>query len=82
MPDLAAELRLAVARTAAQQLEAIAAQRGWDAGAGAEAMLLSSGGATFDETNAVVFANGFDGSLTTTAFMFGISTFGGPDILP
>ena len=83
MADLAGELRHAIEAAARQQLEATAAQRGWDEGALAAAALGSPTGGGLEAGFAVVFATGYDSGtgLTTAPFTFGISAFGGGDLL-
>ncbi len=81
MADLASELRHAIEATIQQRLNAQAVQRGWDEGASARAALDSPTGAPPDPGFVIAFATGYDGTLTTAAFTFGISVLGGPDIL-
>ena len=81
MADLAGELRHAIEATVQQLLNAQAEQRGWDEGASARVSIDWPGGAPDTNSYAVQFATGYDGSLTTAAFMFGVSVLGGPDIL-
>jgi hypothetical protein len=84
MPDLAAEIRHAIEATALQQLEAMAAQRGWDEGARSWVSQGSpSGGESGDPPAPFEFATGYDSGsgLTTMAFTFDISQLNGPDLL-
>lgn len=82
MPDPGAELRHLVENLIQQQLDAAAAQRGWDLGAQAQGAQLSSSGAGLeDQFEAIEFSAGYDGTVTTLGFTFDLSLLDGPDIL-
>lgn len=81
MADLASELRHAFETLIQQQVDAQAVQRGWDEGAAAAMAGRSSTSAALDAEQGLTFATGYDGTITTTPFTFGISVFGGGDIL-
>lgn len=81
MPDLDGELRHALEATIQQRLDAQAVQRGWDEAAASVMAVASPVGAGLDPSFAVVFATGYDGTLTTAPFTFDISLLGGPDLL-
>lgn len=83
MADLASELRHAMEALIGQRVDGMAAQRGWDEGAAAAMALSSPDGIADSSSVAVTFATGYDSGtgLTTTPFTFGISVFGGGDLL-
>jgi hypothetical protein len=81
MPDLAAELRHAIETAMRQMLDGQAVQRGWDDAAAHTMAIESPTGGSSETTTAVVFATGYDGSLTVTPFTFDMSAFNGPDTL-
>ena len=82
MPDPGAEIRHLIENLVQQQLDAAAAQRGWDLGGQAQAAQLSvTGAGTADPYEAIEFSTGFDGTETTMGFQFDLSPFDGPDVL-
>jgi hypothetical protein len=82
MPDPGAEIRHLIEGLVERQLDAAAAQRGWDLGGQAQAAQLSiTGAGTADPYEAIEFSTGFDGIETTLGFTFDISLLDGPDLL-
>jgi len=82
MADEAGEFRHLIEGLIAQQLDAAAAQRGWDLGAQAQGAQLSTAGAGLaDPIPAFEFSTGYDGTVTIMLFTFGLSPLGGTDVL-
>lgn len=81
MADRDADLRNTIEGLIGRVIDAEAAQRGWDLGPQAQGAQLSTSGAGLNDDSAVVFSTGYDGTITTVGFTFGISLFGGDDIL-
>jgi hypothetical protein len=79
--DQASEQKRLIEAMVQRELDAAAAQRGWDLGAQAHAMLLSSSGANFDSESMFMFSTGYNGTITIVPFTFDFSALDGPDNL-
>lgn len=82
MPDLLSEIQQAILRSIQVSVDESAAQRAWDDRSAASSPAHALG-MTPEAMQDVLFTTGYNTvtGVTTTGFMFDISTLNGPDIL-